>query len=591
MKRVKSYSEFRELRLNEEFIGKMLRNLTGKNAKRIDLIKRYLLIDSRVSELRELVNTLPKFIDKDKFITNFKNRWNRLVELKKLPTSVEYLFKTLFDIKIDDKMDEEIDKVGKISDYDSSEWERCELELRRLDLPDVANVFNQIKLESLTKYSEELKSNKESLQSLDSLISSSINSSVLYWGDFLDSKCAYEYRETSSQASISPFVKSLCLRLDNQFFYEYNYTISSLEYDSLRDNYIKQYGVDFVKKFDQFLDKKVIELPEFISIENCLNDISKKLEERDNKIKEQNLKVDEFRKSLELDAQVAKNFTNEKSNAERLIRETWNLSIAENKSFKLEKKLKNPDDQRSVTYLNLYEVIDGFKWLKSKILDKTVKEIIEDSKFGDVGFVNQKIIIVQESDSKSLKYEDGKTYCGNVFYIGVIFPDLTIDQMSDYINKRGRFIETHSGKALYCTTHPSAAAQYAYLRTNQTLSFLKLGQYAPTVYKLTIKPGSKFLELYKGDASIEPSETEQLKRLGLIGLHSGNNKVIGGNTQETTIIEPNCIDKIEKMSIPELEAISNSDWRSGSESDKSVILNGIKEWNKPYEISQKMKNS
>jgi len=418
------------------------------------------------------------------------------------------------------------------------------------------------------------------LKSLDSSISSSINTSVLYWGDFLESNYKDEYRDPS-QESISPFVKSLCLRLDNQFFYQYNYTLSSLEYDSLYDNYIKQYGVDFVKKFDQFLDKKVIELPEFKSIENCLDDISKKLEERDNKIKEQNLKVDEFRKILEGD----------KSSRSDMVRETWNLSIAENKSFKLERELKNPDSQRSVTYLNLYEVIDGFKWLKSKILDKTVKEIIEDSKFGDVGFRNKKIITVQESDSKSLKYEDGKTYCGNVFYVGVIFPDLTIDQMSDYINKKGRFIETHSGKALYCTTHPSAAAQYAYLRTDQTKNFLKLGQYAPTVYKLTIKPGSKFLELYKGDTSIEPSEIQQLKRLGLIGLHSGNNKVMGGNTQETTIIEPDCIDKIEKMSISELEAISDADWRSGSESNKRGILDDIKEWNKPYEISQKMKNS
>ncbi len=582
MKRIRSYNQFRESRpIKEEFIGKMIRNLTGKNAKRIDLIKRYLMVDSRVSELRELVNTLPGILDKEVFITNFKNRWNRLVELKRLPTSVEYLFKTLFDIKIGDKMDEEINKIGKISDYDSSEWERCELELPRLKLPDVANVFNQIKLESLNKYSEELKSNKESLKSLDSSISSSINSSVLYWGDFLDSKCAYEYRDTSSQDFISPFVKSLCLRLDNQFFYEYNYTLSSLEYDSLSDNYIKQYGVDFVKKFDQFLDKKVIELPEFISIENCLNDISKKLEERDNKIKEQNLKVDKFRKILEDD----------KSSRLDMISETWNLSIAENKSFKLEKELKNPDNQRSVTYLNLYEVIDGFKWLRSKISDKTVKEITEDSKFGDKGFGNQKTIIVQESDSKSLKYEDGKTYCGNVFYIGVIFPDLTIEQMSDYINKRGRFRETHSGKALYCTTHPSAAAQYAWLRTDQTKEFLKLDQYAPTVYKLIIKPGSKFLEVYKGDTSIEPSEIEQLKRLGLIGLHSGNNEVMGGNTQETTIIDPNCIDKIEKMSISELEAISDVDWRSGSKSDKSRILNGIKEWNKPYETAQKMKNS
>ena len=583
MKRVKSYNQFRESRpIKEEFIGKMLRKITGKNAKRIDLIKRYLLIDSRVSELRELVKTLPSFIDKETFITNFKNRWNRLVELKRLPTSVEYLFKTLFDIKIDDNIDEEIDKIGKISDYDSSEWERCESDLQILELPDVVNVFNQIKLESVTSYSEKLKSNKESLQSLDSSISSSINNSVLYWSDFLESKCAYEYRDTSSQEFISPFVKSLCLRLDNQFFYQYNYTLSSLEYDSKSDNYIKQYGVDFVKRFDQYLDKKVIELPEFISIENCLNDISKKIEERDNKIKEQNLKVDEFRKILEDD----------KSSRSDMIRETWNLSIAENKSFKLKNELKNPDNQRSVSYLNLYEVIDGFKWLKSKILDKTVREITEDSKFGNVGFGNQKTIIVQESDSKSLKYEDGKTYCGNVFYIGVIFPNLTIEQMDDYINKRGRFRETHSGKALYCTTHPSAAAQYAWLRTDQTTSFLKLGQYAPTVYKLTIKPGSKFIEVYKGDTSIEPSEIEQLKRLGLIGLHSGNNEVMGGNTQETTIIDPDCIDKIEKMSISELEAISDADWRSGAKSsDKSRILDGIKEWNKPYETAQKMKNS
>lgn len=163
--------------------------------------------------------------------------------------------------------------------------------------------------------------------------------------------------------------------------------------------------------------------------------------------------------------------------------------------------------------------------------------------------------------------------------------------MDDYINKRGRFRETHAGKALYCTTHPSAAAQYAHLRTLKTLNFLKLDQHAPTVYKLTIKPGSKFSEVYKGDQVMEDSEIEQLKKLGLIGIHSGNNKVIGGNTQETTIIDSKSINKIEKMSISELEEISDTDWSIGSESPKKKILDDIKEWNKPYLEAQKMKNS
>lgn len=81
-----------------------------------------------------------------------------------------------------------------------------------------------------------------------------------------------------------------------------------------------------------------------------------------------------------------------------------------------------------------------------------------------------------------------------------------------------------------------------------------------------IKPGSKFL--HDQTTIIYREEIQNTLRLGLVGIHSGNEEVGGGNTQESAIFTKDCILSVEKVPVSELEKVPDNEWYKGSRNGK-----------------------
>ena len=571
MKRVKSYNRFREDRpIKEEFISKLWRNITGENKRRIEELVSVLDIEARKDKLNQLASSLPSFINKEDMLSRFNQDWEKNLEYKlsqNLNDDIQNLLRNIYRFDIS-KIKEILSE--KISELDGSEWILLSSQLSGLELYTTDDIFSNVKNQILKDFRKEL---KNYIENFDANFKSQIlrifeDESIIYWGDYLCSnKCDPEYIKENPEYSgiqyLPQFVKSLCLRLDNQFFNINNYSDYAFSYDSNKYSYINQFGIEYKNRFTPLLDKKVIDLPEFKQIEREVNSIRDILNDRNDKKNKQNKKVDEF---IEV------------SGGEKKVDFIWELKIDDKEdNIKLKKELVNNDDDHRVTYLNPRYIVRGFDWIKSTLADKKVSEIIKELKS------NRNIITVEKSDSKMTRYvnDNGEKLCGNVYYFGTIHPDITIKNISDYVNKKGGSFIINPGTgaiALYCTAYPSAAAQYAYLRTSQTINYKTLDRYCPSVYKIVLKEGSKFVE--GSDTSINREEKERLTKLGYVGVHSANQEVSGGSTTEVSIVIPECIESVEKIPLSELSKITDNEWKEGSKSDREQTLTQLDEWEK-----------
>lgn len=228
------------------------------------------------------------------------------------------------------------------------------------------------------------------------------------------------------------------------------------------------------------------------------------------------------------------------------------------------------DNEMNLEPLQLIESIRKFKMAHES---KTVKEILEAC--GDK-FPEKDLLTVVESDKDPRSFR-GYT-CGNVLYHGSIHYRLDRPgEIEKLIYKRSPYIERYAGLGVYCSTFMSSACQYQYLRGTSGGMVTKLedrirdafstanSDYFPCIYKFTLKPGSKFELL--SDTKMERDQFDKLKKIGLQGIHSGSNRVSGGETQETCIIDPECIIKIEKLKPSEILAIDNDLWSGGVQND------------------------
>jgi hypothetical protein len=183
------------------------------------------------------------------------------------------------------------------------------------------------------------------------------------------------------------------------------------------------------------------------------------------------------------------------------------------------------------------------EWAKENLKDKKISDLLMASS-------NYQIITIEDSSSTIAKYDgDGNLTIGNIVYHGNVFNNLSMSSVSDYISKTGGYNASHSGKAMYATTNLAYAFYYLFLRFY--LNKLEInGSKFPTLYRITLKPGSKFL--LKGDTNVDEDEDKELKLLGISGYHSGND-VVNGQSIEVSIIDPKVIVGVE--SIPPTEVI------------------------------------
>jgi hypothetical protein len=241
---------------------------------------------------------------------------------------------------------------------------------------------------------------------------------------------------------------------------------------------------------------------------------------------------------------------------------------------------------RTYFYLVPKDRIELFERFTRDYSSQEIKTVLS---AGNDKFSTIPMIIIQDREDPRISFEDGKRYSGNILYHGSIH--YRLDQPGEIeklIYKRSPYKARYAGLGVYCTIYASAACQYAYLRgTKGAISdssvpdsikaeYLRSGSdYFPTIYKFTIKPGSKFE--YLKDTTMESDEFYNLKKIGLQGIHSGTDEVSGGNTQETCIIDPECIIKVEKLKPSDVIGLDDTLWSRGSDLTKKDFIDWYKE--------------
>jgi len=179
-------------------------------------------------------------------------------------------------------------------------------------------------------------------------------------------------------------------------------------------------------------------------------------------------------------------------------------------------------------------------WAKEELAGKTIKELLRT-------IIKEKIVVIKNSDSKETKNEGDKLVAGNIVYSGQNFNNLNKENISRFINKEG-YKESYSGKAMYVTNNIPYAFYYCHLRfalEGKSVSDTLF----PTIYKITLKPGTEFF--YKGDTNIDKEESKSALICGVSGFHSGND-IVNNQSVEISLFNSDCIENIEAIKPNEL---------------------------------------
>lgn len=561
--RLKRYSNFVETRMvKEEFIGKLWRGMTGENSERI---KSFADLLNKIKE--EVKNKFSEKLNQYGFSETEKEeakksllaKWGEFVRIPSL-TSIAIgdstLSNLLYYLMIKDDVSGELESLKDLDgDRFKKSYDALSNFFRELDST-IKSVFNQAfnskNIEViLSKRKDDILSELAKLKETILKVPE-IGKSIKYWKEGLISL---------EKKDISTLVRSLCVQLPEYVKYDYSS-------ESIANKYAREFGINYKGRFKDFLDMKVSELPKYKELSSEIELIKRYLEECKNKEREVYSKNEIYRKMTGFS--IAPETDHDKY---------WKLGYKESSDI-FNKEFENLDQNCEK------KVVKGFDLLK-EFSEMSVKDIINNPEFGTTGLGKLDLVILEDSDRKIATQAEDDEYgkylnCGNILYFGSIRSNLSLDNIEKYMKKIGHVVRESGAGALYCTTYPSAAVQYAYLRTEQVKNTSrgesikkKESGYYPTIYKITLKPGSKFL--HESDTDMSRDEIEKLMKMGLMGIHSGNDEVGGGNTQESAIVNSECIKNVEKVSIEEIESISDEDWSKGSSTNKNSMIEFLKD--------------
>lgn len=561
--KLKRYSDFAETRMvKEEFIGKLWRGMTGENSERI---KSFADLLNKIKE--EVKNKFSEKLNQYGFSETEKEeakksllaKWLEFVRIPSL-TSIAIgdstLSNLLYYLMIKDDVSGELESLKDLDgDRFKKSYDALSNFFRELDST-IKSVFNQAfdskNIEViLSKRKDDILSELAKLKETILKVPE-IGKSIKYWKEGLISL---------EKKDISTLVRSLCVQLPEYVKYDYSS-------ESIANKYAREFGISYKSRFKDFLDMKVSELPKYKELSSEIELIKRYLEECKNKEREVYSKNEIYRKMTGFS--IAPETDHDKY---------WKLGYKESSDI-FYKEFENLDQNCEK------KVVKGFDLLK-EFSEMSVKDIINDREFGTTGLGKLNLVILEDSDRKIATQAEDDEYgkylnCGNILYFGSIRSNLSLDNIEKYMKKIGHVVRESGAGALYCTTYPSAAVQYAYLRTEQVKNTSrgeaikkKESGYYPTIYKITLKPGSKFL--HESDTDMSRDEIEKYLKMGLMGIHSGNDEVGGGNTQESAIVNSECIKNVEKVSIEEIESISDEDWSKGSSTNKNSMIEFLKD--------------
>ena len=539
-----------------EGIGKIWRNLTGKNAKRIEEVLALLNQSAQLDKMESSLAQLPSRMNRDEARIEYIKDWRKRIEggqIDFLPDSIKNTILNLLSISPNDLPE----SLEEIRDMDDSEWRKAKRNIAYVmdSLPNSDSITSGIRRSGMDRHGKDLTSKVVEFNSKIKELANSVGPdsfpAIFYWGDGLFHLNDYD---------ISELVKSFCLKLSNKMYHRDNYSSYSIGSEMTHD-YTDEYGLGYKSKFKDMMDLKVSETPGFISLQKEIESIRPAVESL-------------IYKKNELDKEVG-----EISG----ITSTADIPRTEDPTLiKLNDVIKNRN--REVSHLYINSLIKQFDRIKGMVGDLKVSEVVGSTKFGqsDRGLGGIETVTLQDSDEKVATRTDEGWVCGNKLYFGSVHADIDLDKIDMYLKRiGGRYEARVSGKAIYCATYESAAAQYAQHRTNgvndpgiRTAMATKGSAWSPTIYRLTIKPGTKFK--HDSDTDMDSDEAKNLLKIGLAGIHSGNDKVGGGDTQEAAIVDSSCIENIEKLTLADLEAIPEREWSRGSDVRKQESIDFFK---------------
>ena len=223
-------------------------------------------------------------------------------------------------------------------------------------------------------------------------------------------------------------------------------------------------------------------------------------------------------------------------------------------SNKLKTELENKPNE-----IHNYEFYQkALDWAKEELAGKTIKELLRT-------ILKEKIVVIENSDSKETKNQGDKLVAGNIVYSGQNFNNLNKDNINRFINKEG-YKESYSGKAMYVTNNIPYAFYYCHLRFALEAKTVSDTLF-PTIYKITLKPGTEFF--YKGRTNIDEADSKSALTCGVSGLHSGN-EIVNNQSVEISIFNSDCIENVEAIKPNELityldspEFTKDNDWVKG----------------------------
>ncbi len=449
MKRIRTYNQFRESRVNEEFIGKLWRKITGADAK----------------DIRELTDKIKSEYDKYSEEGKKEFKWHLQTYVKN--NRLDDLYKNILD---------------------GDEW-----------YGDISNFVKP----HLGRSIEKIKADMKGILSHLKVKADDINSEV---------------KKLSIQKKVSEINK----KID-----KYNQIINDLP------NFNND---EFIHDFETIL--KFIPNSPYSNMNFFGNSLSPtecfvKYNDVYNRDKE-------FVKSNAFLRLVEK--FRERNN---IITETGVLDIKGEIDKELDELLENEEARSALqtrpnpiqTYQDYQKAIE---WAKEELAGKKVSEILK-------SIIKGKIVVIEKSDSKETKMEGDKLVAGNIVYTGQNFNNLNLDNLSRFINKDG-YKQTYSGKGIYTTNNIPYAFYYCHLRFE--LEGQKVSDTLfPTIYKITLKPGTEFF--YKKDTDISDDELKSALICGVAGFHSGN-QIVNNQSVEISIFTPDCIENMEAIKPEEL---------------------------------------
>jgi len=557
MKRILKYSEFLETRLIKEesfekFFGNITRtyrDITGVTEDRMNWILNNVnplgQLEDRISKISENERDeyRKKLLDFLKQSGCYKD--DSLIGWKEVGWKEENFIRVLYGKLVDSNMktDNSPEKVDwlrnrlisckeygaetplEINNIDNKKWNNFQKAIE--------NINRQIP-DQLEKGIDDI--NRQKNSELSKITDKEINEFIYKYSDY-DSDLYTNYHELENSpilnyyypllkkedfgngSDYSDFIKSLCIRSEERQFKNSDYNPVVESYDQLDVISILKYE----KKFQPYLDKNIGELKQFIEISRSISELEAE------KINTQTKKEDIYKKIGKL--------------------ENNNYYYA---SQMLELKDKYKKIQKIYNELHSLwdKVIQNFNKISDYTKEKKVEEII---KFKDpIKFIKME---VTDKDTKNkIDFSSDKIYrCGNVVYHGGTVHNLEKEgELGKFIEKTGNYKEFKSGKGIYCC---HVMKDVLFYPLGHIKKFKEYENACPTVYKLTLKKGSLFFYSEHGDTKMEPQEIENLKALKLCGVHSGEEIVQGPGTTEVSIITPECVEKIEKLSLDQMKKI------------------------------------